>query len=206
MSVKKCAAFTFVSMLIIGALLVGCDEDSNYDQRTVVYVSNINEGFPVLSDVRNQGDSLYERDGVTFKYDDDFWLEDWVKVEFHNRPYSSIVDPNSSSLGDFLLTSYDVEFMTMDGSATPVPPFTGETSVLVPANSLVEGAILLVPVYSKRMVPLVDLEYTANEIMTNAHITFHGHEIQTDREVHFSAGVVVNFVDILNEDEQNENN
>lgn len=202
MSVKKCTAFTFVTALIIGALLVGCDEDSNYDQRTIVYISNINEGFPVLSDVRNQGDSLYERDGVTWKRDDDYWVEDWVTVEFHNRPYSSIVDPCNSSLGDFLVTSYDVEFITMDGTPTPVPPFTGETSVLVPANSLVEAAILLVPVAAKQVSPLVDLEYTANEIMTNVHITFHGHEIQTDREVHFPAGVVVNFADILNEDEQ----
>ena len=206
MSVKKCTAFTFVTVLIVGALLVGCDEDSNYDQRTVVYVSNINDGFPVLSDVRNQGDSLYERDGTTFKMDDDFWVEDWVTVEFHNRPYNSVVDPNSSSLGDFLFTSYDVEFIRTDGGVTPVQPFTGETSILVPANSMVEGGILLVPVYAKRMSPLVDLEYTADEIMTNAHITFHGHEVQTDREVHFSAGILVNFADILNEDEQDKGN
>jgi len=206
MSVKNCTAFTFVTVLIIGALLVGCDEDSNYDQRTVVYVSNINDGFPVLSDVRNQGDSLYEKDGETFKRDDDFWLEDWIKVEFHNRPYSSVVDPNSGSLGDFLFTSYDVEFVRMDGGTSPVPPFTGETSILVPANSLVEGVILLVPVSAKRISPLVDLEYTANEIMTNAHITFHGHEIQTDREIDFSAGILVNFADILEEDEQNKSN
>ena len=206
MSLKKCTAFTFVMVLVIGALLVGCDEDSNYDQRTVVYVSNINDGFPVLSDVRNQGDSLYERDGVTFKLDDDFWVEDWIKVEFHNRPYSSIADPCNSSLCDFLFTSYDVEFVRMDGGVTPVPPFTGETSILVPANSLVEGGILLVPVSAKRASPLVDLEYTSSEIMTNARITFHGHEIQTDREIHFSAGILVNFADILDEDEQNKNN
>ncbi len=201
MSVKKCTAFIFTTVMIIGALLIGCDEDSNYDQRTVVYVSNINEGFPYLSDVRNQGDSLWERDYSDYKYDDDYWVEDWVKVEFHNRPYSGVVDPNNGSLGDFLLTSYDVEFITLDGSGTPVPPFSGETSILVPANSLVEGAILLVPVYTKRMSPLVDLEYTANEIMTNAHITFHGHEVQTDRDIEFSAGILVNFADILEEDE-----
>jgi hypothetical protein len=202
MSVKKCTAFTFVTVLIIGALLFGCDEDSNYDQRTVVYVSNINEGLPYLSDVRNQGDSLYERDGVTIKYDDDFWLEDWVKVQFHNRPYNSVIEPDRSALGDFLLTSYSVEFTTLDGSSTPVPPFHGETSILVPENAMVEGGILLVPVYTKRMSPLVDLEYTANEIMTNARIIFYGHEIQTDREIEFSAGILVNFADILDEDEQ----
>lgn len=202
MSVKKCTAFIFTTAMIIGALLIGCDEDSNYDQRTVVYVSNINEGFPFLSDVRNQGDSLWEKDYSDYKYDDDYWVEDWVTVEFHNRPYSGIVDPNNSSLGDFLLTGYYVEFITLDGSSTPVPPFTGETSILVPANSIVEGAILLVPVYTKRMTPLVDIEYTANEIMTNAHITFYGHEVQTDRDIEFSAGILVNFADILDEDEQ----
>jgi hypothetical protein len=200
MSVKKCTAFIFTTAMIIGALLIGCDEDSNYDQRTVVYVSNINEGFPYLSDVRNQGDSLWERDYSDYKRDDDYWEEDWIIVEFHNRPYSGIVDPNNGSLGDFLLTSYDIAFITMDGSATPVPPFTGETSILVPANSRVEGAILLVPVYTKLMPPLVNLEYTANEIMTNAHITFHGHEVQTDRDIEFSAGILVNFADILDED------
>jgi hypothetical protein len=206
MSLKKYTAFTFIAVLIIGALLFGCDEDTNYDQRTVVYVSNINEGYPYLSDVRNQGDSLYERDGVTIKYDDDFWLEDWVKIQFHNRPYNSVVDPNASALGDFLVTGYKVEYTTLDPAGTsPVPAFIGETSILVPANSLVEGGILLVPVYTKRQLPLVSLEYTANEIMTNAHITFYGHEIQTDREIEFTAGLLVNFADILDEDEQDKN-
>ena len=125
-----------------------------------------------------------------------------MKVQFHNRPYNSVINPDRSALGDFLLTSYYVEFVTLDGSGSPVPPFRGETSILVPENAMVEGGILLVPVYTKRMSPLVDLEYTANEIMTNAHITFYGHEIQTDREIEFTAGILVNFADILEEDEQ----
>ncbi len=203
MSGKKLTAFTLISLLTIGVLVIGCDEDSNYDQRTVVYASNINEGVPYFSDVLNQGDSLFKEDGVTPIASDDYVEEDWIKIQFHNKPYSTIIDPSNNALGDFLVTGYDVEFARLDGGTTPVPPFLGKTSVLVPVGSMVEAYIILVPFYAKNDSPLFDLRYTGIEIMTHAHITFHGHEIISGNDVDFSASISVNFADPLCREKKN---
>ncbi|MBN1884583.1 MAG: hypothetical protein JW876_03530 [Candidatus Krumholzibacteriota bacterium] len=195
--------FTFIALmltLVAGAAIIGCDEDSNYDQRTVLYVSNFNEGKPFLSDVLNQGDSLYYDDEVTYKISDDYVEEDWLKVEFHNKPYNGIIDPASGALGDFLLTGYDVSFIPMGGAAVPVQNFSGTMSTLVPADAYVEAYILLVPFAAKLVTPLFDIHYSNSEILANAYITFHGHEVQTERDIDFSASIVVGFADVLNED------
>ncbi|RKZ08871.1 hypothetical protein DRQ05_00735 [bacterium] len=187
----------FIVALFIGVIFLSCSDDTSYDQRTIVVVSSINEGSPFVSDVLNQGDSLYNADNVTYKTEDDYIEEDYIPVTFYNRPYSSLIDVDNSSLGDFLVTGYDVEFIRSDGGTSPVPPFSGQTSILVPANSTVEANILIVPFYVKNQPPLVNLEYTANEIMTYAHIVFHGHEVQTDRNIDFTADISVDFADPL---------
>lgn len=194
-AMKKYAALS-IYMLALATLAAGCDEDSSYDQRTVVYVSNINDGMPFMSDVLHQGDSLYYSDTMIFKLEDDFIEEDWIKIEIHNRPYNSIVEPGAS-LGDFLITSYEVSFVRDDGGAVPVRAFRGEMSTHVPANSKVEAYIVLVPLVSKTIEPLVSMQYSNNEIFSNARLTFRGHEIQTNREIAFSAGLHVNFADPL---------
>lgn len=196
MSAKKISIFTLISLIAFGIFLLGCDEDSNYDQRTVVYVSNVNDGAPFISDVLNQGDSLWTEDYSDFNRNDDYIEEDYLKIEFHNRPYSSVVDVSGSSLGDFLLTSYDVEFIRYDGGTVPVRPFRGQTSILVPGNSKVEALILLVPFGDKQISPLADIQYVWDvEILTFARITFQGHEVQSEREIEFTANVTVNFGD-----------
>ncbi len=187
----------FSAGVLLALIFLSCSEDTPYDQRTVMIISSINDGSPFFSDVLNQGDSLYEKDGVTFKTNDDYVVEDYLKVTFYNKPYSSILDVDGGSLGDFLVTGYDVEFTRTDGGTTPVPPFSGETSVLVPANSVVEANILLVPFYLKNQSPLVELRYSPNEIMAYAHITFYGHEVQTDRNISFETGISVSFGDKL---------
>ena len=204
MFARKCTTLAVVALMAMGVLAAGCDLDNNYDERTVVYVSNINEGYPFLADVINQGDSLYYDETFIYKTEDDYIVEDWVKVQFHNRPNNSVVDIESSVLGDFLVTEYTVEFTRMDGStATLVAPFTGQMSLLVPANSQVEAVILLVPYGAKISGELLAMHYTATEVYTNANITFTGHEVQTDREFHFSAGLMVNFVDFLGDEDPN---
>jgi len=187
----------FSAGVLLALILLSCSENTPYDQRTVLIVSSINDGTPFFSDVLNQGDSLYEKDGVTYKTNDDYVVEDYLKVTFYNKPYSSVLDVDASSLGDFLVTGYDVEFVRTDGGTSPVPPFSGETSVLVPANSTVEANILLVPFYLKNQPPLVNLRYTGDEILAYAHITFHGHEVQTDRNISFETGISVSFGDKL---------
>ncbi len=194
---KKLTAIALISLVAVWFLAMGCDEDSNYDSRTVVYVASVNDNTPYMSDVLNQGDSIRTESGTGWVTNDDFVEEDWIAVLFHNRPYNGLLNPDCGSLGDFLVTHYSVEFLPYGSNPVPVAPFSGETSILVPANSMVEGYILLVPIYSKQISPLVDMQYTGQEIMTIANITFSGHEVQTDRTVEFTCGVSVNFADPL---------
>jgi len=193
----KVKAAVVASALVLITVILSCSEDSNYDQRTVVYVSSINKDAPYLCDVLCQGDSIYQKDQIHFKYSDDFVTEDWIQVVFTNKPYNSIVDPNKGSLGDFLVTGYDVEFIPYGGAPVPVQPFSGTTSVLVPSGTAVPASILLVPFAAKNVDPLLGLMYTNNEIMARAHITFHGQEVQTNNNIKFEVNVTVDFADPL---------
>lgn len=202
---KKFVPLTFIVVLSIVLIAIGCD-DSNYDQRTVVIVASVNDGIPYFSDVLNQGDSIYEDDGVTPKRDDDYVSEDNVLVIVHNRPYNNIINPCISSLGDFLITDYYVEytvtFSTVPGVTTPVAPFSGKLNSLVPAEEMIGISVPIVPFYAKTISPLFDMHYTAEEIMTYATITFEGHEVQTSRKVTFTSGITVHFADPLVTDDK----
>jgi hypothetical protein len=183
--------------LLLVAVILSCSEDSNYDQRTVVYVGGINGDKPFLCDVLNQGDSLFNEDMITYKTIDDNITEDYVAVVFYNKPYSTIIEPGTGSLGDFLVTGYDVEFIPLGADTTPVAPFSGSTSILVPASGSVTGNILLVPFAAKNLDPLDSMKYSPIEIMARAHITFRGHYVQTSTTVEFEANLSVNFADPL---------
>jgi hypothetical protein len=197
MSVRKMSVVAAAMIILGAAVMTGCDsKPDNYTTRTIVYVSYMNEGMPFLCDILNQGDSLYYEETFTLKLEDDFITEDRVKVVFHNRPYNNLIEPNLS-LGDFLVTSYTVEFVPTDGSTVPVQAFTGNTSILIPANEMVEAWIVIVPLDAKTVDPLVSMQYTNSEIYSNARITFTGHEVQTSREISFESGLHVNFADPL---------
>ena len=194
----KIKVAALLSALVLGALILSCSEDSNYDQRTVVYVSSINENKPFLCDVLNQGDSLYMPHSTTvYKTDDDYVTEDRIQIVFHSKPYNEIIDPSTGALGSFLVTGYDVEFLPQGGDPVPVPPFSGKTSVLVPANEEIAAEILLVPYAAKQVSPLMELMYHPNEIMSIARIKFYGHEVQANKEITFEAMISVNFADPL---------
>jgi len=195
---RKVKVAAFLGALVLGAIALGCSEDSNYDQRTVVYVSAVNDNEPFLCDVLNQGDSLWNSTKTAYKLDDDYVTEEWVKVQFHNKPYNGIVDPSEGSLGDVLITSYDVVYTPLGGAPLPVPSFTGETSIFVPADEFVEANILICPFASKQVSPLVDLQYSLGEIMSYAHVVFHAEEVQTSNTFTFEATFTVNFADPLN--------
>lgn len=197
MSVKKMSLVAAVMLIVGTAVMVGCDnKPDNFSTRTIVYVSYMNDGMPYFCDVLEQGDSLYYEDTSVLKLEDDYIREDRVKVVFHNRPYSGLIEPNLS-LGDFLVQSYTVEFASTDGNPTPLTAFTGNTSVLIPANEMVEAWIVLVPFDAKTVDPLVSMTYSNLEIYSNATITFKGVEVQTSREIKFEAGLHVNFADPL---------
>jgi hypothetical protein len=192
---SKVVVLAFALLLV--AAILSCSEDSNYDQRTVVYVGGLNGDSPYLCDVLSQGDSLYEEDLVTYKTSDDFITEDRIEIVFYNKPYSTVVEPGTGSLGDFLVTGYDVEFIPLGGASTPVAAFSGSTSVLVPQSESVAANILLVPFAAKNLDPLDSMKYSPLEIMARAHFTFHGHYIQTNTLVDFEANLTVNFADPL---------
>ncbi len=199
MALKKVSALILMVVSIPIAFLIGCDTDS-YGQRTVVYVSNVNEGSPYFCDVLNQGDSLYYSESTVIKYVDDYIEEDWITVEIYNKPYNSLVN-TSAAHGDFLVTGYEISYSRTDGgSGVPVQPFTGSMSTLIPAGSKVQAVIVAVPYEAKNDPILSALQYSGNEIFARADITFHGHEVQTDRNIDFSASFSVNFGDELNED------
>jgi hypothetical protein len=196
---RKVKALAFASALVLVAVILSCSEDSNYDQRTVVYVSSIAHDRPFMCDVLCQGDSIYMANGVTYKYSDDFITEDYLPVVFTNKPYNGIVDPSEGALGQFLVTGYDVSFIPYGGAAVPIAPFSGTTSILVPSGESVEAAILICPFDAKSLQPLVGLAYQTDalEIMARAHIVFHGEEVQSGTKVDFEANVSINFADPL---------
>jgi hypothetical protein len=192
---SKVVVLAFALLLI--AVILSCSEDSNYDQRTVVYVGGINANKPFMCDILNQGDSLYMPDLVTYKTSDDYITEDYVDVVFYNKPYSTVIEPGTGSLGDFLVTGYDVMFIPLGGADTPVAPFSGSTSILVPQGESVTGSVLLVPFSAKNQDPLNSMKYSPLEIMARAHFTFHGHYVQTNTLVDFTADLSVDFADPL---------
>lgn len=198
---RKVKVAAFASALVLVAVILSCSEDSNYDQRAVVFVSSMNGGAPYLCDVLNQGDSLFmpPPNATTYKTSDDFITEDRIEIAFTNKPYNSIVAPENSTLGDFLVTGYDVEFFAYGGAALPVQKFSGNTSVHIPSGETVSSEILLVPFAAKTVDPLAGLQYQQSglEIMARAHFTFHGHELQTSNEYSFEADMSVNFADPL---------
>lgn len=200
----KSKVVVLASALLLVAVILSCSEDSNYDQRTVVYVGGINSDKPFLCDVLSQGDSIYNEDMITYKTIDDAVREDYVAVTFYNKSYSTVIEPGTGSLGDFLVTGYDVSFVAFGGAATPVAPFSGSTSILVPQGESVTGYILLVPYAAKNVDPLDSMKYTPLEIMARAHFVFHGHYVQTTTQVDFEANLSVNFADPLltTQDEQ----
>jgi hypothetical protein len=203
----KSKVVVLASALLILGVILSCSEDTNYDQRTVVYVGGVNEDKPFMCDVLNQGDSLFQEDMVTYKTIDDNVTEDYVAVLFYNKPYSTVIEPGTGSLGDFLVTGYDVTFHSMGGADEPVAPFSGSTSILVPASGSVTAYVLLVPFSAKNSDPLDSMKYTAIEIMSRAHIIFHGHYVQTETLVDFATDLTVDFADpLLTTQDQNKLN
>ncbi|MEJ2721525.1 MAG: hypothetical protein P8181_10365 [bacterium] len=195
----------FVLLVAVFAVVVGSCDNESEENRAVVIVSSINDNVPFFSDVLDQGDTLYV--GSTPYTVDDFIREDWVPVTFYNRPYSPINTTGPGRpLSDFLITRYRVEWVRADGGpADEVPPtYNGATSIQVPSNSYVTGAVLLVPFEVKNM-PFMQLINYLNpasqggrwpdEYLMIANITFWGHEVGSSREWSLGASITCNFAD-----------
>jgi hypothetical protein len=191
---RKILAFVFVAS-ILALFAVSCQNESE-ENRAVVTVASINENTPFFSDVVEQGDTLFL--GGSVYTVDDFVLEDNVPVTFFNRPYNNFTTTGPGDpLSDFLITSYTVEWRLAAGSAGALPPtLEGATSIVVPSNTVVEAAVLLVPYSVKNDPAFLALRYPSTaEVLSIAHITFTGHEIGTDREWSFDAELSVSIGD-----------
>jgi hypothetical protein len=204
---KRFFAFTAVVAVVFG-VLAGCD-NTGEQQRSVVVVTSVNEGLPVVVDVLEQGDSLYEPDGTTIKLNDDFIAQDWLTIQMQNNPYNAFVttDPGMPH-GDFIVTRYQVQWTRTDGGAVALPTYTGYTSQIIPSGEDAWFAILLVTFDNKNLPVLSDLCYVCpaagDEIFMRADITFFGHEAGTERETEVEIAVGASFVDLVIEtDEKN---
>ena len=193
---RKLLGFLCVLGIVV-AFLVSCDSDGE-EKRSVITVASINENVPVFSDVLEQGDSVYREDGTAVTIDD-YIREDYVEVLFYNRPYSALTFTGTGRpYGEYLVTRYRVEWERAGGGELP-PVYNGATSISVPTDEYVAGAIVLVPFATKQLVFINSLNYlglnAGAEILCIAHITFWGHEVGTGRETMFEASVSVNFAD-----------
>lgn len=189
------------ALSIVVAILVGCNSGDE-DTRSVVTVASINDNQPFFSDVLAQGDSVYDKSGVPITRDD-YVVEDRVLVGFYNRPYNPFgTTAPGEPYGDFIVTSYRVEWERVDGGTEVPNTYVGGTSIVLPSGEITEGAILLVPFYEKNRPYLQELNYlgprVGEEVLCIAHITFWGHEVGVpDREMSFKADLSVSFGDIV---------
>jgi len=203
---RKFTAFAVAIGLFV-VFAAGCENESE-ENRAVVIVSSINENTPFFSDVIEQGDTVYagvDPAGNPIIWDaDDFIAEDYIPVTFYNRPYNNFISTGPGDpLSDFLITRYRVEWRRTDGGdAAELVTVEGATSVLVPSNTFVTAAVLLVPFQAKNNPFLTALQYSPNEIMAIGHLTFWGHEVGTQREWSFEAEISVNFGDWIIETKQ----
>ena len=106
--------FFMCFIAVVGIFLASCNNDSEQN-RAVVTVASINDNAPFLSDVLDQGDTLYYA-GTTIEYvDDDFVVEDLVEVIFQNQPYNMFTLTGTNlPLSDFLVTRYRVQWRRTD--------------------------------------------------------------------------------------------
>jgi len=164
--------------LLLG--LVACD-NTGEQQRSVVTVSSVNGGNPVLCDVADGSGAA---------------LETWVPVQFYNRPYNDLVttgpaDPH----GTFVITHYHIDWTTPGGSTT-MPARDETTSFAVLTGSIATMQIRVASldeVLGPTLSPLVG----GGNVTMVAHVTFTGHEAGTERETEVEAVFTVSFANYI---------
>lgn len=187
-----------VVTFIISALFVvsvGCDNNPEQN-RSVVTITSMNGNSPLMSDVLEQGEIVSDDTG--FVLDDDYVAEDWIPVEFFNRPYSDVITTGPGEPhGDFVITGYRVEWTRTDGGSPALPTYVAGVNIMVPSGKTVDALIQVVTYKNKINAPLLGLRYVSDQIFMNAHITFYGHELGTDRDTKIEADLGVSFADVL---------
>lgn len=180
------------SAILAGLFLVllGCD-DPVFDVR----VSSINEGGPVLADLR-----VYDQTLMLYVIP-----EDVVEATFTNRSKTSaaINDPETF-VNAFLLQRYTVTWRRADGGPTSGAGwalsdfnFEAGTTAIVPPGTTVSVGVLIAPAGMKTREPFAS---ATSEILLVADIDFIGTKAVTSGpEIHIPASVSVNFADFADE-------
>jgi hypothetical protein len=165
-------------------------------------IASLNNNSSMVSDVLEQGDSLFRDTGQPVTYDD-YIAADGIPVIFYNRPYSRMTATSPGKpFGDFLVTRYTVEWVRTDSASSwTLPPYEAALGIQVPTGQYIEGQIMLVTYENKLHTTLYYLNYLeplfGEQITMNANITFYGHEIGTNRETAIEASLGVVFVDLV---------
>jgi hypothetical protein len=194
------AAAAMLPVLGLVLCVGGCsDSDGNEFQRLVCEVSAINEGVPLVSGYLNAGS---DRIAGT---PDDFLPIDYALVEFHARPYSSlIVLPEDAPHSYFHVTRYDLIWHPASPGSEPLVNYDiigAGVDVLVPVNEEAEVAILVADRYMKEQ-PFYSSLYLGAQIpfTARAELRFYGHETGNEDEVMVTGSFMVSFVGVVIDD------
>ncbi len=200
---KKMLVLTAI-MAVVFAILTGCDNNKPGQARSVVTVSSLNANQPHVSDILEQGDSMFVNTGfrILAVTTDDFIAADMVPVIFYNRPYNSMIatEPGMPH-GDFVISRYRVRWERTDSGTFTLPDYEAGLGLSIPSGEESEASILLVTYDNKFNTVLWDLNYLGTdwdqEVHMDAHITFYGYESGTDREIAIETTLGVVFVDLV---------
>lgn len=177
---KRSIALVAVALLAMAA----CD-DAPESGRTVVSISNFNQGAPVQSDVvvDNGTDPAYV-------------AEDIVPATFVARPYNDLVTGTSHS--QVVIASYHIVWTRTDGGTGALPARDEASAIYITVGEDTDALIRLVTWGDKNNAVLSGLIGSPNQVGMRADITFHGREVGTDEEVELQTSVSVNFSDAIN--------
>jgi hypothetical protein len=164
--------------LLGAALISGCSSDH---VRSKVWVVSINDTAGLASDVHNLGEDRVPSN-------DDFVLEDVVQVEIIADALPGSFIRGGGPYNLVTIESYDVVFE----SSEEIDGFSAALGWNVEVNTIHTGNLTLVPAGLKLLPPLAGLT-NGGEIRTNARITFHARESESDNRFTFQTSLPVNF-------------
>jgi hypothetical protein len=174
-----------IALLTVALLAMAACDDAPESGRTVVSITEFNQGAPVQSDVV-----------VDNGTDPPYVAEDLVPAVFTARPYSDLVTGTSHS--QVVIESYHIVWTRTDGGSGALATRDEASSIYITVGEDTDATIRLVTWGDKSGPVLSGLMGSSNQIGMRADITFHGREVGTDEEMELQTSVSVNFSDAVN--------
>ena len=174
-----------IALLTVALLAMAACDDAPESGRTVVSISNFNQGAPVQSDVvvDNGTDPAYV-------------AEDIVPAVFVARPYNELVTGTSHS--QVVIESYHIDWTRTDGGTGALASRDEASSIYITVGEDTDALIRLVTWGDKSGPVLSGLIGSPNQVSMRADITFQGREVGTTEEFEIKTSVSVNFSDAVN--------